>query len=153
MASLSEQTTRVNSLISMWVSYRAASAGTNVFCQLKDDLKAVRNPDWQGNPPISYWPKHLVDPDDGVNAAVEYYFLCRCWVGTGKYPASEMRAFTTIYNAGKVLGVTPRHNPGKPTTPITDLQRQAQERGILDGETDLKAAGGTAELNPNPPVY
>jgi hypothetical protein len=153
MPSPSDQTSRVNSLIAQWVIYRAASAGPDLFCKLKDDLKAVRNPDWQGNPPISSWPPHLVDPDDGVNAAVEYYFLCRCWVASGKYPASQMRTMSIIYDTGKMIGATPRHNPNKPTTPITNLQIQAQARGIADGEADLRAAGKTATWNANLPNY
>jgi hypothetical protein len=133
---------RFVALRAAWIGYRAGVTPTPAkFDQLRQDLYKVRNADWNGNPPISVWPANLIDPDDGMMASIEHYFLCRAWVGGGKYPASEMRLQTQLYDLGKELGVTPQHNPNKPTTPLTDLQLYAQTHGIMDGEADLAASG------------
>ena len=69
------------------------------------------------------------------------------------YNASQMRAQTQLYDWGKQHGLTPRHNPAKPTTPLTELQLFAQEHGIQDGEADLKASGKPAPGWKTPPQY
>ncbi|MBE7426732.1 MAG: hypothetical protein IT503_05690 [Burkholderiaceae bacterium] len=153
MASKSGQVARINGLLTAWKAYRAALPEPARYCQLKEDLYKVRNAGWNGNPPLAAWPANLVDPDDSVMAAVEHYFLCRCWVGTGQYPAWQMRAMNGIYDAGKMLGASPRHNPTKPTTPITSTQMAFQEAGVRDGEADLRKSGKTAPLVAKPPTY
>jgi len=153
MPSIAEQTTRLNDLLSKWKAYRAGIAEPDRYCQIKNDLYQVRNAGWNGNPPISAWPAHLIDPDDGMMAAVEHYFLCRCWVGTGVFPAWQMRTMNVIYDMGKIAGVTPRHNPNKPTTPPTAIQMAAKEAGIRDGESDLAKSGKSAPWVAMPPKY
>jgi hypothetical protein len=123
------------------------------YCQIKTDLYQVRNAGWNGNPPISAGPAHLIDGDDTVMAAVEHYFLCRCWVGTGVFPAWQMRTMNMIYDMGKLAGVTSRHNPNRPTPPLTAVQMACKEAGIRDGESDLKKSGKSAPLIAKPPTY
>lgn len=144
---------RLNELISRWKSYRSGIAEANRYCALKQDLYQVRNAGWKGNPPLAVWPARLIDPDDAMMAAVEHYFLCRCWIGTAQYSALQLRAMNLIYNAGKAIGVTPRHNPTKPVTPPSYLQMAAQEAGIRDGENDLRSSGKEAPLLATPPKY
>ncbi|MEC4747255.1 hypothetical protein [Methylomicrobium sp. Wu6] len=86
-------------------------------------------------------------------AAVEHYFLCRCWVGTGVYPAWQMRALNFVYDMGKLVGVTPQHNPNKPTSKLTALQMAAKEAGVRDGEDDLAKSGKSAPWIASPPKY
>jgi hypothetical protein len=64
-----------------------------------------------------------------------------------------MRSMTWVYNSGKELGVTPRHNPSKPVTPPSALQQKFQDEGVADGEKDLKASGGKAPAIAPPPTY
>lgn len=140
---------RVRELILLWERYgqnleQPEIRHPELSCRLKDFLYQVRNAGSNGMPPISAWPVNLIDPDDAVMAAVEHYYLCRCWVGTGVQPAWQMRLMVDVYNIGKVLGVTPRHNPDNPTTPLTGAQSYAQTIGILHGEFDLALTGGTA---------
>jgi hypothetical protein len=151
--SIKDETARVNDLIAKWKAFRSSIGEPERYCQIKGDLYKVRNAGWQSNPPISVWPVHLIDPDDGVMAAVEHYFLCRCWVGNGIYPAWQVRAMGMIYDLGKMAGVTPQHNPTKPTTPPTAVQMACKEAGIRDGEKDLAASGKEAPLVTKPPVY
>lgn len=153
MATIPEQVARVNDLLAKWKAYRAAIAEPQRYCQLKSDLYQVRNAGWNGNPPISIWPANLIDPDDSLMAAVEHYFLCRCWVGTGIFPAWELRAMGLIYDVGKLAGVTPRHNPNKPTTPVTAVQMACKQAGIRDGEADLAKSGQSAPVFSVPPKY
>ena len=153
MATIGEQTARLNDLLSKWKDYRNAIDEPDRYCQIRQDLYQVRNAGWNGNPPISVWPPNLIDPDDAMMAAVEHYFLCRCWVGTGVFPAWQMRTMNIIYDLGKVAGVTPRHNPNKPTSPPTALQMAAKEAGIRDGEADLKKSGKSAPIIAKPPKY
>ena len=35
-------------------------------------------------------------------AAVEDYFLSRCWVGTGEYPVWQVKAMIVLYDTGKM---------------------------------------------------
>jgi len=153
MATIPEQTARVNDLLAKWKLYRGAFPEPERYCQLKDDLYKVRNAGWDGNPPLSIWPANLIDPDDSIMAAVEHYFLCRCWVGTGAFPAWQMRTMNMIYDAGKIAGVTPRHNPTKPTSPLTAVQMACKEAGIRDGEADLAKSGKSAPIIAAPPKY
>lgn len=153
MAATKAEIDRLNELLDKWVSFRAPLADSVLYCQLKTDLYQVRNAGWNGNPSISDWPPDLVDPDDATMAAVEHYFLCRCWVGTGKFPAWQMRALNNIYDLGKRLGVTPQHNPTKKTSRLTDLQMAAKAAGVRDGEADLAKSGGSAPLVAKPPTY
>lgn len=153
MSPVEAQTIRVNDLIAKWKVYRGSIAEPGRYCQIKTDLYQVRNAGWQGNPPISVWPAHLIDADDGMMAAVEHYFLCRCWVGNGIYPAWQLRTMNFVYDMGKLAGVTPRHNPNKPTTPLTAIQMACQEAGIRDGEADLKKSGKSAPWVAMPPKY
>jgi hypothetical protein len=138
----------VRRLVAAWDNYRGGQAAPGRYLTLKRDLYNVRNGD-----PFASYPMTLIDPDDEVMAAVEHYFLCRAWVGNGVQPAWQMRAMKTVYNVGKELGVTPRHNPDKPVTPPSALQVAWQNRGIADGEADLKASGGSAPLVAAPPMY
>jgi hypothetical protein len=143
---------RFLALRGQWIAYRSA-VRPDQFDQLRQDLYQVRNAGDNGNPPISVWPPYLVDADDGMMASIEHYFLCRAWVGNGVYNASQMRAQTHLYDWGKQHGVAPRHNPNKPTTPLTQLQLYAQEHGILDGEADLRASGKPEPGYRVPPQY
>jgi len=144
---------RVIELIEKWKIYRGTVAEPVRYCKLKDDLYKVRNAGWNGNPPLSAWPAVLIDSDDKIMAAVEHYFLCRCWVGTGAFPSWQMRLMNNVYDIGKMLHVTPQHNPTKPTSPLTLDQMAAKEEGIRDGEKDLAKAGGKAPLIVKPPSY
>lgn len=152
MAAASQEA-RVRLLIASWIAYRSPMSGSTLYCQLKTDLYQVRNPGFNGSPPLAVWPRYLIDTDSEVVAAVEHYFLCRCWVGTGVQPAWQMRAMRNIYDAGKHLGLTPRHNPANPMTPPSALQRTFQNEGIKDGETDRATAGISAPMIAKPPKY
>ena len=153
MATSNPQIDRLNELIAKWKSFRVALPVATLHCQLKDDLYQVRNAGWEANPPIGDWPPDLVDPDDATMAAVEHYFLCRCWVGTGKFPAWQMRVMNHLYDIGKMAGVAPRHNPNKSTSKLTLLQMAAKEAGVRDGETDLAKSGKAAPWVAAPPKY
>jgi len=153
MSSTNPQVDRLNELIAKWKSYRAPLADSDLYCQLRQDLYQVRNAGWDGNPPLADWPPDLVDPDDSMMAAVEHYFLCRCWVGTGQFPAWQMRAMNHVYDIGKMAGITPQHNPNKPTSKLTLLQMAAKEAGVRDGEADLAKSGKSAPLIAKPPKY
>lgn len=145
--------TAVRGLISRWEAYRGATPAATRYCLLKSDLYRARNPGFNGSPPLSAWPANLVDPDDEVMASVEHYFLTRCWVGSGQFPAWQVRLMRDIYDAGKRLGVTPAHNPGRPVTPPSAMQSMFQEEGIAAGERDLAASGRTAPWIAEPPLY
>lgn len=153
MATSNPQIERLNDLIAKWKSYRASTPESARYCQIKDDLYQVRNAGWDGNPSIGTWPPDLIDPDDSMMAAVEHYFLCRCWVGSAKYPAWQMRAMNFVYDMGKLVGVTPQHNPNKPTSKLTVLQMAAKEAGVRDGEADLGKSGKSAPWITAPPTY
>lgn len=153
MPTIAQQTLRLNELIRLWKTHHSAIAEPQRYCQIKNDLYQVRNPGWRGNPPISAWPVHLIDPDDSMMAAVEHYFLCRCWIGTGQFPTWQLQTMNFVYNMGKLAGVTPQHNPNNPTTPLSALQMAAQLAGIRDGEADLASSGGSAPLIARPPQY
>jgi hypothetical protein len=153
MAPIDDQLARMNDLLAKWKTYRGSIAEPARYCQIKDDLYQVRNAGWNGNPPISSWPSELIDADDGMMAAVEHYFLCRCWVGNAIYPAWEVTAMNTIYDWGKIAGVTPRHNPNKPTTPPSALQMAAKIAGVRDGKADLQKSGKSAPFITTPPKY
>ena len=143
----------MNQLIAAWTAYRSGIPEPQRYCELRSNLYEVRNPEWNGNRPLSSWPSHLLDIDDSIMAAVEHYFLCRCWVGTGEYPAWEVKGLVIIYDAGKLIGISRRHNPNKPTTPITALQISYQAAGIRDGEADLLKSGRAAPSVQRPPKY
>jgi hypothetical protein len=143
----------VRALIARWKAYRSSTPEHQRYEQIANDLYCVRNPGFNRCPPISAWPRHLVDPDDEIMASVEHYFLTRYWVGSGVYPAWEVRALKSIYAIGKSLGVTPRHNPGKPVTPSSAMQRKFQNEGVADGEVDLARWGKSAPLIARPPQY
>jgi hypothetical protein len=153
MPTIAEQTARLNQLLAAWRTYRAPLTDPQLSCQLKTDLYQVRNAGWNGNPPLSTWPAHLIDSDDAMMAAVEHYFLCRCWVGTGQQPAWQMRLMNNIYDLGKMFGVTPQHNPNRPVSRVTAIQMAAKEAGVRDGEADLERTGGSAPLVAMPPTY
>lgn len=153
MTTIAEQTGRVNDLLAKWKAYRAALPESDRYCQIKTDLYQVRNPGWNRSPPLAAWPPYLVDSDDGVMAAVEHYFVCRCWVGSGAFPAWQVRAMNRIYDMGKLAGITPRHNPNKPTTPLTAVQMASKEAGIRDGVSDLARSGKSAPMISSPPKY
>ncbi len=153
MPTIEEQTARLNQLLAAWRAYRAPLTDPQLSCKLKSDLYQVRNAGWNGNPAISIWPAHLIDADDAMMAAVEHYFLCRCWVGTGVQPAWQMSAMNMVYDLGKMAGVTPQHNPNKPVSQVTALQMAAKSAGVRDGEADLKRSGGKAPIVARPPTY
>jgi len=144
---------RLNDLIAKWKTYRAALPEPDRYEQLRIDLYQVRNAGWNGNPPLSAWPPMLVDPDDSLMAAVEHYFLCRAWVGAGTYPAWQVQAMNVVYDLGKMAGITPRHNPNKPTSPLTALQMAAKVAGVRDGSLDLRKSGKQAPIVAMPPKY
>lgn len=145
--SISKDST-VRSLVAKWEAYRSGIPKPARYLKLKGDLYKVRNGD-----PSAVYPITLINTDDEVMAAVEHYYLCRGWVGNGVQPAWQMRAMKGIYNVGKELGVTPRHNPNKPVTPPSPLQVVWQNRGITDGEADLIDSGMTGPTVAMPPVY
>ena len=153
MSAPSSQVDRLNDLIARWSAFRVAEPEASRYCKIKGDLYQVRNAGWQGNPPIGSWAPDLVDPDDSMMAAVEHYFLCRCWVGTGVFPAWQMNAMNFIYDLGKMAGVTPQHNPNKPTSKLTALQMAAKVAGVRDGQDDLAKSGKSAPLIAKPPTY
>lgn len=144
---------RLNDLIARWKAYRADLPEPDRYEQLRIDLYQVRNPGWNGSPPLSAWPSTLVDPDDAMMAAVEHYFLCRAWVGTGAFPAWQVQAMNIVYDIGKMAGITPRHNPNKPTSKLTALQMAAKVAGVRDGSADLEKSGKSAPLVAMPPKY
>lgn len=148
MSTPSGKEATVRSLITKWITYRAGD-----YCQIAKDLYQVRNPGFNGSPPLSHWPPDLRDPDSEIMASVEHYFLSRCWVGSGKYSALQMKVMSKIYNTGKRLGVTPRHNPNNPVTPPSEMQAKFQEEGILHGEADLKKSGKPTPGYREPPRY
>lgn len=145
--------TRLNDLIAKWNSYRESVSEPSRYEQIASDLYKVRNPGWRGNPPLSFWPRYLLDPDDSMMAAVEHYFLCRSWVGSGKYPAWQVQAMNVIYDTGKMFGLAPRHNPNKPVSPLTAIQIAAKAAGIRDGSADLAKSGKKSPLISAPPKY
>lgn len=144
---------RLNELLRLWRAYRAPLTDPDLSCKLKDDLYKVRNAGWNGNPPLSVWPAALIDPDDSMMAAVEHYFLCRCWVGKGIQPAWQLTVMNNIYDWGKMMGLTPQHNPNKPVSKLTALQMAAKVAGIRDGEADLAASGESGPWISKPPTY
>lgn len=148
MSTPSGKEATVRSLIGKWIAHRSGD-----YCQIASDLYQVRNPGYKNNPPLSAWPGHLVDPDSEIMASVEHYFLARCWVGSGKYSALQMKVMSKIYNTGKHLGVTPRHNPNNPVTPPSAMQEKFQEEGIHHGAADLKKSGKAAPAYRTPPQY
>jgi hypothetical protein len=130
-----------------WETYRKKVPLPQRNMDLKDDLYAIRN----GK---GIYPDGLIDADDEINAAVEHYFLCRAWVSNREYPVWQVEALVAVYNAGKDWGVTPRHNPDKPTTPASDMQKYFQRQGIIDGTDDaVLYNGGTAWVPGIPPMY
>jgi hypothetical protein len=146
--------TKVWALIAKWESYRATISEPSRYCQLKNDLYQVRNPGFNGSPLLTTWPTRLIDDDDEIMASVEQYFLARSWVGTGRFPAWELRLLRNIYNFGKRLGVVPRHNPNRAVTPPSELQRRFQDQGVRDGERDLYRWGQKKpKLATVPPMY
>ncbi|MFL9899092.1 hypothetical protein PQR75_05710 [Paraburkholderia fungorum] len=153
MTAPNPQVERLNDLIAKWKTFRVDLPETARYCQIKGDLYQVRNAGWDDNPSIGSWPPDLIDPDDTMMAAVEHYFLCRCWVGTGKFPAWQMSAMNFIYDIGKLVGVTPQHNPNKPTSKLTALQMAAKVAGVRDGEDDLAKSGQSAPWIAVPPKY
>jgi hypothetical protein len=153
MATSANDTGRLNDLIAKWKAYRAGLPEPERYDQLRKDLYQVRNAGWNGCPPLSTWPPHLLDPDDAMMAAVEHYFLCRAWVGSGTFPAWQVQAMNVVYDLGKMAGLTPRHNPNKPTSPITALQMAAKVAGVRDGQADLAKSGKSAPLVAMPPKY
>ena len=152
MATASE-VARFRELVRHWTRYRASLPEPARYDQIRIDLKQVRNPGLAGNPPVSSWAPQLLDPDPAMVAAVEHYFVARAWVGSGKYPAWQMLAMSAIYDAGKMIGVTPQHNPKQPTTQLTSLQIWAKAEGVRDGSNDLKSSGKTAPMVGAPPKY
>lgn len=144
----------VDEYIRRWmIHYPINVDRSNRYCKLAADLYQVRNPGFNGSPPITAWPSYLIHSDDEVMACVEHYFLTRCWVGTGQYPAWEVRALRSIYNLGKRLHLTPRHNPNNPVTEPSELQQSYQDQGIRHGEEDLIVSGGSSPTITRPPTY
>jgi hypothetical protein len=138
---------RVNELIEAWKVYRNGETEPGRYDALRQDLYNVRNG-------IGSYPPHLLDPDDEVLASVEHYFLCRGWVGNGHFPAWQVTDLVLLYDAGKMLNLTPRHNKNKPTTPLSAMQIAFQAKGIKDGETDAKIHGIDVPILPRmPPKY
>lgn len=142
----------VDRLIGAWIHHRLKIREPERYDKLREDLYAVRNGGaWR-------YPPELISPDDEVMAAVEHYFLCRGWVGNGKYSAAQMRAMAAAYGKGKESGMIPRHNPDKPVSPPSALQRDYEEKGIVEGERDASLAasrgkGTEAPLIALPPLY
>ncbi len=106
------------------------------------------------NPAVSWWPTHLVDDDPEIMAAIEHYFLVRFWIGNAVYSAFQTKIMIGTYMGGKSLFPDlMRHNPDNPVTPVSDLQKTFQAKGITHGESDLKIHGGEPPLLAEPPVY
>jgi hypothetical protein len=143
----------VRALIVKWKAYRSVIAEPERYGKLAEDLYIVRNAGFNGNPSPPNYPSELVDPDDATMASVEHYFLCRSWVGSGYMPAWELRKVADIYDYGKQLGITPRHNPNKPVTPPSTMQKEFQEEGIRDGESDLLTSAKDTPSYTSPPKY
>lgn len=148
-----DEVRRFKELVRNWNMYRASLPEPDRYEQIRIDLKQVRNPGWQGNPPLSSWPTNLIDSDSAMVAAVEHYFVCRSWVGSGKFPAWQMLTMSAVYDLGKMVGASPRHNPKQPTTQLTSLQMWAQAEGVRDGGNDLKISGRSAPPVAMPPRY
>ncbi|MFT4151062.1 MAG: hypothetical protein QM656_12765 [Paracoccaceae bacterium] len=142
----------VDRLIGAWIHYRLKDKEPERYDRLRQDLYAARNGEgWR-------YPAELISSDTETMAAVEHYFLCRAWVGTGKYSAAQMRAMNAAYGAGKEKGLIPRHNPDKPVSPPSQLQRDYEEKGVVEGERDasLAASRGKGKDAPTiamPPLY
>lgn len=135
----------VRARIMKWEDYRSKIAAPGLYVTLMRDLYNVRND--KGSYPVG-----LADPDDTINAAVEHYFLCRAWIGNGWFPAWQVELMVSIYNTGKDWGVTPQHNPKKPLTPPSEMQKYFQQRGISDGIDD-SILYGTKIYAPQKPEY
>lgn len=139
---------KIRALLTAWRVYRMRD-----ICKISKDLYCVRNPGFHGCPSLKFWPTHLIDPDPEIVSSVEHYFLCRCLVGRGRVPAWEMRLIRDVYVAGKMIGITPRHNPSNPTLPPSALRYRFQNEGIMDGERDLAKSGKSAPIVSTPPTY
>ena len=144
---------RARALIKAWAKRYLDDPGHVRSEKLRKELWQVRNPGVNGAPELSEWPQDLIDKDDEVMAAVEHYYLCRAWVGNGVYPAWQLKAMKGIYNLGKKAGVTPRSNPDKAVTPVSDMQVSLQDEGIRMGELDLVVAGKEAPAVAMPVKY
>ncbi|MFA5120139.1 hypothetical protein [Zavarzinia sp.] len=142
-----DKSARVTELIEAWKTYRGGEAEPGRYDTLRQDLYNARNG-------IGTYPPHLIDADDEIMAAVEHYFLCRGWVGNGHFPAWQVADLVALYDAGKLLHVTPRHNKNKPTTPISLMQVSFQNKGINDGIRDTKVYNIDTPILPRmPPKY
>lgn len=122
---------RVDELIGKWTAYRSGTAEPGRYTVLSKDLYNARNE-------LETFPADLLDPDSEVMASVEHYFLCRGWVGNGVFPLSQVANMVAIYDVGKLLHITPRHNKSKPVTPISMMQVSYQNKGMTDGSKDAK---------------
>jgi hypothetical protein len=94
MSTVSSKEPTARLLIARWTAHRAGD-----YCQLKNDLYQVRNPGFNGSPALSFWPRHLVDPDREIMASIEHYFLARCWVGSGQYSAVQVKGMCMLYTS------------------------------------------------------
>lgn len=149
-----EEVAVFQTLVDRWIEYRKDIPEPQRYNKLRTDLLKVRNAGFGNNPPITSWPKHLLNNDDSIMAAVEHYFLCRWWIGSGTYSPWQLRTMNNIYDFGKWIGVTPRANKDNPTSELTALQVGAKELGIKDGERDLiKSGGKKAPAIAAPPTY
>ena len=88
---------RVKDLIYKWTTYRLGMAEPQRYCQLKTDLYQVRNPGWNGDPPLTAWPPNLVDGDDASwlpSNTLSVALLGRHWRVPG-WQVKAMSCFTT----------------------------------------------------------
>jgi hypothetical protein len=143
----SEDYKTVRREIAKWEKFRDAYPWPERGKILRADLYNFRNGKGIFTPDLG-------DSRDYINASVEHYFLCYSYIACGEYPVYQVEAMVKIYNAGKSAGLTPRHNPDKPVTPPSDMQKYFQRCGIDDGIYDAKIYGTPTVWLPGlPPVY
>ena len=90
--------------------------------------------------------------ENGFLAAAERRDLCRCWVGTARFPARQITGMVGVDDMGKLRGITPRHNPNRLTSQLTPYQMEAQVSGIIAGKAGMKRLGVEAPIVAIPPT-
>ena len=132
-----------------WLHHKNIKSPVERSKRIQKDIFEIRN----GILGQTGLPAQLRTADDEVLAALEHYFLCRWWVGSGRYPSWEVWGMVALYNISKEVGVTPRFNASRPPTPLSNMQMIFQQQGICSGEKDLAASGNEAATVAMPPLY
>ena len=81
-------------------------------------------------------------------AAAEHYLLSRCYVCSGRVSATGMRAMILGYNALKLIpGIARfmRHDPSKPTTPVSREAVAFALQGVTDGEAARQRCNASSD--------